>query len=82
MDMANVKGPTQFPCPACGGHAARVKNSRVEATYRRRHRECACGHRYVTVEIVETDQATAVEKQTLQRAKEALAAIKALAAAV
>jgi hypothetical protein len=36
----------------------------------------------VTVEIVETDQATAVEKQTLQRAKEALAAIKALAAAV
>lgn len=41
------------PCPSCAGLKSRVVDVRpTRGVYVRRRRECACGHRYSTREIV------------------------------
>lgn len=44
----------KLTCPHCGGMESKVIDSRQDAIHGqyRRRRQCACGSRYMTVEIV------------------------------
>lgn len=44
-------------CPKCGLVQSKVLNSRFTAndTRKQRNRECSCGHRFVTIELMRDD---------------------------
>jgi transcriptional regulator NrdR family protein len=50
------------PCPKCGAWTSTVVDSRPSVNGTRRRRQCACGHRYSTLEIVDIDANRSVQK--------------------
>lgn len=47
-------GP-KIPCPKCQSLHSRVVDSRYSEQGQRRRRECECGYRYSTIEVVDQD---------------------------